>query len=292
MASPDSNFQLVTDTILSIHAGHWQSYVSKVNTIKPFGLDFSDIYHSSILVSRGISFPDSNVLELGGALPPKYVFDFLKVKSWFSIEYHQYDDNQISRDTSQSLKSYPTYQYTSLGWEGFVSNNSDLHGTFDYVYSVSAFEHIYDLRNCLLSIIPFLKKGGCIYSYFTPIWSAHNGSHGFSPPQLASMGPHSHLLFDYNELSRILSSKFNVPLAESLDLSHELYRSNQLNRYTYEDFMLIFNSLNGYFSKILCQPIGLSRFSDLYPDSFVDRIHKYYPTMSNSASGFEVIFCV
>ena len=218
MASSDNLFQLVTDTILSIHAGQWQSYVQKVNQIKPFGLDFSDIYHSSILASRGISLSNANVLELGGALPPNYVFDFLKVKSWFSIEYHQYEDNQITRDTSLSLNSFSNYHYTSLGWEGFVSNNSDLHGNFDYVYSVSAFEHIYDLRNCLLSIIPFLKNGGCIYSYFTPIWSAHNGSHGFSPPQLASMGPHSHLLFDYYDLSSILTSKFNLPLSESLDL--------------------------------------------------------------------------
>ena len=248
-----------------------------------------DFWYLSLLYFsfRGISFPDSNVLELG-ALPPKYVFDFLKVKSWFSIEYHQYDDNQISRDTSQSLKSYPTYQYTSLGWEGFVSNNSDLHGTFDYVYSVSAFEHIYDLRNCLLSIIPFIKKRLYLFIFYTYM-VAHNSSRFFA----SSISYGSPFPFAIR-LQRAFSNCLQNLMYHLLNhlIFHELYRSNQLNRYTYEDFMLIFNSLNGYFSRILCQPIGLSRFSDLYPDSFVDRIHKYYPTMSNSASGFEVIFCV
>ena len=70
----DSNFLLIADAINAVHAGKWQSYVSTVNARKPLGLDFSDIYHSSILVSRGISLSGSNVLELGGALPSQICF--------------------------------------------------------------------------------------------------------------------------------------------------------------------------------------------------------------------------
>ena len=292
MANSYQISQLILDTQRSIFANSWQPFVSTINSLKPLGLDFSDIYHSTILSSRGIHLSNSSVLELGGALSPSYVFDYLKVKSWYAIEYHQYDDNQFHSGDFASLDSFSRYNYTSSGWESFVNDRSDLFGSFDYIYSISAFEHIYDLKNCLLRLLPFVRQGGCIYSYFTPIWSAPNGSHGFLPPQLKSFGDHAHLLFDFQELVQFLQSRFNISSSEAIDLSHNLYRSNQLNRYSYEDFLIIFESLRDNFSTVSYQPIGLSRFSDLYPSTTLERIHKFYPSMFHSAAGFELILRV
>ena len=292
MASSHEISKLILDTQNSILSNSWRPFVSKLNSLKPLGLDFSDIYHSTVLPSRGIHLSNSSILELGGALPPSYVFDYLQVKSWYSVEYHQYDDNQFPSGDFSSLDTFPHYSYTSAGWESFVNERSDLIGSFDYIYSISAFEHIYDLKNCLLRILPFVRKGGCIYSYFTPIWSAPNGSHGFLPPQLKSLGDHAHLLFDFQELVCFLRARFNFSALDAIDVSHNLYRSNQLNRYSYEDFMLIFESLRHKFSSVFCQPIGLSRFSDLYPLATLERIHRFYPSMIYSAAGFELILRV
>jgi len=278
--------QLLDYAIQQIRAGDHQSIIQTINSKRPLGLDFSDIFHFIRAGQLLNGFHSKRVLELGGALPPAFLFEKFNISNWTSVEYSGYDNNQYDNDYDAS--SYPGYNYSNLGWEKFYNNWQMVKGEqFDIIYSIAAFEHIYNLPSCLQSAYQMLKPGGLLYSYFTPIWSASNGSHGFHPPELSKFGNHSHLMFNFPALIAYLvnSCSYTPDLATSS--AHSLYKDSQLNRYTYEDFISIFNSIP--FSKANVNPINKIPFVKLYDNQTLSRIKSFNPAMFDSANGFEIL---
>jgi len=163
--------------------------------------------------------------------------------------------------------------------------NSGKH--FDIIYSIAAFEHIYDLHSCLEAAYTMLSSGGILYSYFTPIWSAPNGSHGFHPNEISSYGDHCHLKFNFNSLVSFLVDKYSYSFSQAIAAAHSLYKDSQINRYTYEEYITIFQSLP--FSDLKINAFDKQLFSELYDKDTHDLIKANYPSMFSSARGFEII---
>ena len=162
MIISSSDSQLLDYAIQQIKAGGHQSIVQTINSKRPLGLDFSDIYHFIRADKLLNGFQSKRVLELGGALPPAFLFEKLNISNWTSVEYSGYDNNQYDNDCDAA--SYSGYNYSSLGWEAFYNNWQMVKGEqFDIVYSIAAFEHIYNLPSCLQSAYQMLKPGGLLY---------------------------------------------------------------------------------------------------------------------------------
>jgi len=256
--------------------------ISTINQNRPLGMDYSDIFHSqraSRLIGR---FCNKRVLEMGGALPAEYVSRYLGAKEWVAVESSEYVGNQYNNI------SYPAYFYDDSGWRGFYNKWKMLNGAvFDVVYSVAAFEHIYDLPGCLQAIYEMLDASGILYAYFTPIWSAPNGSHNFQPAELDCFGKHAHLMFNFETIQTFLVNEHRYSSVDACKTAHSLYKNSQINRYAYEEFMCIFGSSE--FSVKNVAPIRCIPFVDIYKTDKLARIQSLYPGMMNSCDGFEII---
>lgn len=255
--------------------------IDSIDRTKPCGLGYSHIYHS-IRASRLIGgFNGRRVLEMGGALPDEYVFSTLKASRWVGIEYHEYIGNEYQSNYN------PNYSYDNTGWEGFYEKwKATVGQSFDIAYSIAAFEHIHNLGGCLESIYSMLSPGGVLYAYFTPIWSATNGSHGFQPKEIEGLGDHCHLLFNFSSIQDHLVEQ-GLDKASACAAAQRLYKNNQINRYTFEEYLKIFESSPFKDKQIV--PIGLASFKSLYSGERLKRINMFYPQMQMSCAGFEVV---
>ena len=261
--------------------------VDQVNTVKPYGLDFSDIYHSYRAKTLLGGFDGKRVLELGGALNPHYVNSHLSPRSWTAVEYTLYDDNQYSSDWKH-FDDPKFYTYDNSGWSSFFKKWKDLNGLgFNVVYSVAALEHVDEVFQCLCACYEMLDKGGIFYAYFTPIWSAPNGSHGFLPVELGNGNSHEHLQHNFVTIVEKLCSDYEFSLHDASQTAFALYKSQQLNRHTCEDFELMFNA--SPFKEKQIHPINKVHFRDLYSDDTLATIASCYPHMTYSCQGFECI---
>ena len=224
-------------------------FIEILDQRKPLGLGYGHIYHSLRADSLIGGFNNRRVLELGGALPDKYVFEKLKVNRWVSVEYSEYIGNQYEASVNAN------YSYDNSGWQGFYEKWKLTNGIrFDIVYSIAAFEHIYNLNCCLRAMADMLHDGRILYSYFSPIWSAPNGSHGFHPKYIEALGSHSHLLFDFCSLQDYLITNHTISPDQACIMAHELYKNNQINRYSFEEYVKIFESAP--FSEKRIVPLG------------------------------------
>lgn len=138
-----------------------------------------------------VGFENKDVLEVGGSLPPNFVFDYLGVKSWTGIETPDYQ--QSLRETGglthqgtiiKEIKNIEDFKYQNKQQEKYnlyLENIEDLpenfYNQYDLIFSIATFEHIHKLPLALDKMFYALKEGGKLFSMFYPIWSAHDGHH-------------------------------------------------------------------------------------------------------------------
>ena len=219
---------------------------------------------------------------MGGALPDEYVFNTLRANRWVAVEYHEYRYIQHRNNYNAN------YSYDNTGWEGFHQKWKTTNGqSFDVVYSIAAFEHIHNLNGCLESIHEMLCDGGMLYAYFTPIWSSPIGSHGFQPKEIDALGNHCHLLFDFSSIQDHLVGQHVLDKQSACAAAHELYRNNQINRYSFEEYIKIFEA--SPFREKRVMPIGLAPFDSLYSGDRLERVKTFHPHMKMSCTGFEIV---
>lgn len=195
-----------------------------------------------------------DVLELGGAMPATLVLEKHQAKSWTCLQSTSYamhrDDNQ---QPSQAV-DHANYQIVWRNAEDFLEST---HDTWDYIFSIAAFEHFLCLPKVARVLPKVLRPGGYLFTIFAPIWSGPWGNH-FSHAVPTRFGwpagsnsktwttqdifesPWDHLLLGPTEFLDRYSRKFDVEFAELL--TYETFQSPQINRLFFEDYEYIFRA--------------------------------------------------
>ena len=198
-------------------------------------------------------FKNKEVLEFGGNLPAKFVFECMEVKSWYSVVSLGNDNSDVDSDIKISQQKYPTlieevsekYYYSEIGYLGFdeliKTTNSNIE--FDIVYSTAAcFEHVDRLHINLTKIANRMRKGGFMYSYFSPTWEHGSGAHWSRCP--VQIPKFSHLYYKSHEMYAYFISQGLEP-AIAHEQVYQIYRSPHINRLNHIDYLSIFDSIPG-----------------------------------------------
>lgn len=269
--------------------------VSLVESYRPYGLNFSSIYHS-IHADQSIGLNGRNVLELGGALPSSWVFDFLGASSWTAVESEIYEQlipggNQYLQISAQEIER-PSYSYCSKGIQSFVAQicgteqakDHQLPLRFDRVYSVAAFEHIENLSAALDACSQICQPGALFYSYFTPIWCAPYGHH-LGKYEVPELPPYWHLANTPQSAFRyFLKTGHDSSLSQSY--VNSIFRNPHINRLTTYDYDLILAS--SPWEVLLKRPINRKSLSDLDADTS-DAIKFLNPSLSYLCDGYWLV---
>jgi SAM-dependent methyltransferase len=225
---------------------------------------FNLSYHVgfSYICQELVGFENKDVLEVGGSLPPDFVFNYLGVKSWTGIETPDYekslqetgglthkgtviiDDNNLKNN----LSHYKFVNKQQSNYRFYLENIEDLteeyYHQYDLIFSIAAFEHIHKLPLALDKMFLALKPGGKLFSIFSPIWSAYDGHH--LPEIIDAKGnkynfgnspipPWGHLLMSRGEMTRYLYEKIDKATADQI--VYYVYQSNHINRFFTEDYI-------------------------------------------------------
>ncbi len=141
--------------------------------------------------------------------------------------------------------------------------------SFDFVYSISTFEHIEGIDSVLSEIKRVLKPGGKFYSDFAPIWTSVAGHHVYCVENAIRQGEHhdeevvnaippwGHLFMDKEEMQEHLEHT-NIPVERREAILNYIYDSRDINRYTASELKhFLFQS--GMIIRKYCELVTFSR---------------------------------
>lgn len=240
-----------------------------------------------------VGFENKDVLEVGGSLPPDFVFDYLGVKSWTGIETPDYDKSleetggiTHTGTIIKDIKNTSDYKFEDKQqgkYNLYLENIEDLpeeyYNQYDLIFSIATFEHIHKLPLALDKMFLALKPGGKLFSMFSPIWSAHDGHHlpdivdkqgkkfvfyGYCP-----IPPWGHLLMTPPEMYSHLCQFTDKETANLI--VYYIYHSPHINRLFTEDYLEYINQSSfttDYIDLIPSLPLDLelkSKLEELYP---------------------------
>lgn len=205
-----------------------------------------------------VGFKDKKVLDVGGILPKEFVFNYLKARSWTSLDTIDYAAS-LAEDISgyqgvaakmkklEETTSFIREDGTEAGYRVILTNIEDLpsqyYNQYDLIFSTATFEHLNKFPLALEKMFLALKPSGQIFSMFSPIWSAHDGHHlrtitdqqgrtfnfGSSP-----IPPWGHLLMRSPELYKHLCQHTDRETAGVI--VHHVYNHPSINRLFTEDY--------------------------------------------------------
>lgn len=104
-----------------------------------------------------VGFENLDVLEVGGSLPPDFVFDYLGAKSWTAIETPSYAESleqasgithkgtiisNIENATELKFRTRQNQRY-SFYLENIEDLPEEYFEQFDLIFSIATFEHIH-----------------------------------------------------------------------------------------------------------------------------------------------------
>lgn len=218
-----------------------------------FGLSYHVPY--AALAENTIGLKGKRVLEVGGSLPERFCLDYLGASRWICIDEPTYWA-EISRGDAAVAVSGAT-KYCDIRQAGGLDRLDSyailkgraedlpetLFGQFDAIFSIAAFEHIGTLGYALDRMFQALKPGGCLFTMFSPIWSAHDGHHlpeivdtagrrfnfGQSP-----IPPWGHLTLRPPQMYAHLLN--HTDPATAAEIVYYVYHSPHINRLFVEDY--------------------------------------------------------
>jgi len=264
---------------------------SEIETLaQKFNLPYQ-VYQSSIC-QQLVGFAGKSVLEVGGSLPPEFVFTHLKAKEWFAVETPDYasslqESGGITHTgtllgqglTPKTFDAVGPHQSYNFYLDDIIRLPASLENRFDLVFSLAAFEHIHRLHQALQKMYAALKPGGKLFSLFSPIWSSYQGHH--LPDMTDANGNHynfanspipawGHLLQTPAQMLSYLKTKTDEKTAQNM--VYYIYNAPNINRYFAEDFLEL----------IQLTPFTIDRFESLlevtpYPDDIAKALTTRYP---------------
>jgi len=131
-------------------------------------------------------------------------------------------DPDIGIDYNAPNVSYLRKSITNIGT---IADNS-----FDIVYSVAVFEHVFDIPGALQECKRLLKPGGVAYIISSPLWNSPFGHHY---KDMLENYPWIHLVLGKNEAAEFLMSKnINEYNNKSIDdILDYIYHPQHFNHY-------------------------------------------------------------
>lgn len=212
-----------------------------------------DDYNASYAqhVARLVGFAGKAVLEIGGTMTPRFVFDYLKAARWVCVnpdaarmlQGHYGEDWQgVVRDTPVKTASDTIAEddYAIIS-AGISDVDPDLTGRFDVIFAMATLEHVRQLPTALKSIEKLLKVGGVFVSLHAPIWSGPAGHHvlanriGEKTGNAIAIPPWAHLLISQSEMYGLLSKQTSPD--DAAELVDEIYNNPYLNRLFFDDYI-------------------------------------------------------
>lgn len=268
--------------------------------------EFDLTYHVPFAFNcaQQVGFKDKHVLEVGGSLPPAFVFEHLEAGSWTACETPLYD---AALKESGGI----THQGTVIGsaivaqqgfgeplaqrYSFFLANIEELPAeheqTYDLIFSIAAFEHILKFPIAIDKMYRALKPGGQLFSLFAPVWSSYNGHH---IPDITdadgnvfsfmnnTIPPWGHLLLSSSEMFRHLLKSTDYATASLI--TYYIYHAPSINRLFCED----------YAGFILQTPFIMETFNAMFnidvPEEIFGHLQRMYPSRINFGNnGIRVI---
>lgn len=232
-------------------------------------------YHVDFVMNceNRVSFAGKDVLEVGGHLPERFVFEALKARSWTGIDLET--DKKMIYEGKAYVPAAGEYDVCGCRIEDFPER---YYGAYDLIFSIACFEHIIDLPQAIVAMRNLLKPGGKLFTQFSPIWSAHDGHHlptitdkngksynfGNSP-----IPPWGHLLMRPFEMHEYLCQFLDAPTASQF--IYHIYYSDGINRIFAEEYFelfrkSLFSSGNGeVFAQTQVPPEIQRKLKEKYP---------------------------
>ncbi|MGA8153893.1 MAG: methyltransferase domain-containing protein [Terriglobales bacterium] len=254
-----------------------------------FGLSYHVSY--AFNCAESVSFAGKNVLEVGGSLPPEFVFDILGAKTWTAIETPDYEDSLAEAGGITHKGTLLHAETDVIPTKGFgtpfaarysflLANIEDLPEShreqYDLVFSIATFEHVQKMPAALDRMYQALKPGGKLFSLFSPIWSAYDGHH---LPEMADASgqrvdrsvipPWGHLLARPPEMYHYLCTRTDPETAGRM--VYYIYQAPFINRLFTEDYL-------GYIAQTPFKVINLARpFTAPVPPNIQSALATLYP---------------
>jgi len=254
-----------------------------------FGLSYHVSY--AFNCAHNVSFAGKDVLEVGGSLPPGFVFDVLGAKTWTAIETPDYED-ELAEAGGLTHKGTLLHTDTDvIPTKGFgtpfaarynfsLANIEDLPEShrekYDLVFSIATFEHVQKMPAALDRMHQALKPGGKLFSFFSPIWSAHDGHHfpeiadaSGRPVDRSIIPPWGHLLAPPPEMYRFLCTRTDPETAGTM--VYYIYHASFINRLFTEDYI-------AYIAQTPFRVTNLTRaFTTTVPPNIQSALTTLYP---------------
>lgn len=229
-------------------------------TIEALAEKFNLCYQipQAAICQKEVGFAGKQVLEIGGSLPPEFVFDHLNVSQWTAVETPDYNTSLLSigginhtgtmlfnsRIISRTFKDPAPLERYTFYHDDIINLPKSLENRFDLVFSLAAFEHIHRFPQAIERMYAALKPGGKLFSYFSPVWSSFHGHHlpdiqdasGNAYNFMSSpIPPWGHLLFSAPEMLNLLESRTDKATAETM--VYYIYNAPSINRFFLEDYL-------------------------------------------------------
>ncbi len=166
--------------------------------------------------------------------------------------------------------------------------------SFDFIFTIAAFEHIQSLDVALQEMYRLLKPGGMLYSFHGPVWSSDEGHHlwferegvwyRFSEPETVRpiLEPYEHLLLDREAMAHKLRRRWDQAAVD--DFLYQIYASEHINRYMYSDYLRMFRDSG--FELVRLENYGVRDV----PPEIKDRLESKYGKENNyGCSTMEVV---
>lgn len=238
-----------------------------------FGLSYHVPY--ALSAENLVGLKGKDVLEVGGSLPAGFVWEGLGARRWISIEEMEYWRESTATGHGQGTPPVQAFagslaevgDVDALGGHAVLDGRiealpASLHGCFDVVFSIAAFEHIDRMPLALEAMFKALRPGGAVFTMYSPIWSAHDGHHlptivdasgkrfDFSSSPIPRWG---HLTMRPPELYRHLLN--HTDAATAGQIVYYVYHSPHINRLFTEDYI-------GFFQQ---SPFTVERIQLIFP---------------------------
>jgi len=230
-----------------------------------YNISYGELYHI-LDAFYSIGLRDQDVLELGGKLDTRLIFEVIRPRSWTSItldlydQDYRYDPNNLTRD-EVAMTIQDNYMYTNLGLQILYLADKAFGCSRRYtrVVSIAAFEHLRQPALCIAQLCTLCHKDNLIYSFFTPTWSSSVGHH-WSYGSI-SYPPYFHLLNNRVSAFQELTTRYGISAIDAERDCHFIYNSTRINRLLPKEWLWLFRNTGLATTSI--NAVGFQNIKDL-----------------------------